>query len=125
MRVIERLFSLHGRVALITGAAGGIGSVLAKGMADAGATVALADVRAAEAQSVAAGIREAGQAAEAFVVDAARPESIRSLVAAVAERFAHIDILVNCAGINKREPLLEVTQETFERILAVNLRGVF
>jgi NAD(P)-dependent dehydrogenase (short-subunit alcohol dehydrogenase family) len=125
MSVIERLFSLHGRVALITGAAGGIGSVLAKGMADAGATVALADVRAAGAQSIAAGIREAGHAAEAFVVDAARQESIRSLVDAVAERFSRIDILVNCAGINKREPLLEVTQETFERILAVNLRGVF
>jgi gluconate 5-dehydrogenase len=123
--ILEKLFSLHGRVALITGAAGGIGRVLSQGMAEAGAAVALADLRAAETQSAAAEIRGAGGQAEAFEVDVARQESIRSLVAAVIERFGRIDILVNCAGINQREPLLDVTEATFERILAVNLRGVF
>jgi NAD(P)-dependent dehydrogenase (short-subunit alcohol dehydrogenase family) len=123
--ILETLFSLQGRVALITGAAGGIGRVLSKGMADAGAAVALADLRTVEMDSVAAEIREMDRPAEAFAVDVARQDSIRRLVAAVLERFKRVDILVNCAGINKREPILEVTEETFGRILAVNLRGVF
>ena len=123
--IIESLFSLQGRVALITGAAGGIGRVLSEGMADAGAAVALADVRADETKALAASIRREGRQAEAFQVDVVRRESIRSLVDGVLGRFERIDILVNCAGINQREPLLDVTEDTFDRILAVNLRGVF
>jgi gluconate 5-dehydrogenase len=123
--LLESLFSLSGRVALITGAAGGLGQVLSEGMAAAGAAVALADIRADETKANAAAIGRKGQRAEAFQVDVARQPSVRNLVDAVMGHFGRIDILVNCAGINKREPLLDVTEETFERILAVNLRGVY
>jgi 2-deoxy-D-gluconate 3-dehydrogenase len=119
------LFSLQGRVALITGAAGGIGRVLCEGMAGAGAAVALADIRAAAMEPVAASVHAAGREAECFEADVSCKDSIRKLVAGVIDRFGRIDILVNCAGINQREPILEVAEETFERIIAVNLRGVY
>jgi NAD(P)-dependent dehydrogenase (short-subunit alcohol dehydrogenase family) len=123
--VLENLFSLEGRVALVTGAAGGIGRALCEGMAGAGAAVALADIRADAMAPVAASIRAMGREAGCFEVDIARRDSIRRLVAQIAARFHRIDILVNCAGINKREAILDVAEETFERILNVNLRGVF
>jgi gluconate 5-dehydrogenase len=123
--VVEKLFSLQGRVALITGAAGGIGRVLCEGMAGAGAAVALADIRAAAMEPVAASIHAMGREAECFEVDVSSKDSIRKRVEGVMARFGRIDILVNCAGINQREPILEVAEETFERILAVNLRGVY
>jgi NAD(P)-dependent dehydrogenase (short-subunit alcohol dehydrogenase family) len=123
--IVEKLFSLQGRVALITGAAGGIGRVLCEGMAGAGAAVALADIRAAAMEPVAVSIHAMGREAECFEVDLSSKNSIRKHVEDVMARFGRIDILVNCAGINQREPILEVAEETFERILAVNLRGVY
>lgn len=123
--ILESLFSLQGRVALVTGAAGGIGRILSEGMAGAGAAVALADVRQNENEALATALCCEGRQAEAFAVDVAQRASIRSLVDAVMGRFGRIDILVNCAGINRREPILDVTEETFDRILAVNLRGVY
>jgi gluconate 5-dehydrogenase len=123
--VVEKLFSLQGRVALITGAAGGIGRALCEGMAGAGAAVALADMRAVAMEPVAASIHAMGREAECFEVDVSSKNSIRKRVEDVMARFGRIDILVNCAGINRREPILDVAEETFERILAVNLRGVY
>jgi len=123
--VLHRLFSLDGKVVLITGAAGGIGRILTQGMADAGATVALCDIDLVRMQPIAEGILAKGKSAEAFAVDLASRSSITSLVEAVHRRWGHIDILVNCAAINKREPILEVTEEIFEKIINVNLRGLY
>jgi len=123
--VIHRLFSLRGKVVLITGAAGGIGRVLARGIAEAGAAVALCDIDPVRMQLVTAELQADGQTVEAFTVDLASHTSVTSLVTSVRNRFGRIDVLVNCAAINKREPILEVQEDTFEKIIAVNLRGLY
>ncbi len=118
---LESVFSLKGKVILLTGAAGGIGSVLARGMSKAGATMALADLRDEDVRKLAEELGDAG----GFAVDMSKTDSVRECVAAVAAKFGRIDVLVNCAGINKREGLLDVTEETYDRIMNINLKGVF
>jgi NAD(P)-dependent dehydrogenase (short-subunit alcohol dehydrogenase family) len=118
---LETLFSLKGKAVLLTGAAGGIGSVLARGLAAAGGTMALCDLREEDVKKLAAEMENA----EGFGVDIASLESIRACVDGVIKKFGRIDVLVNCAGINKREGLLDVTEETYDRIMNINLKGVF
>ncbi|MCC8191166.1 MAG: SDR family oxidoreductase [Planctomycetes bacterium] len=118
---LERLFSLENKVILFTGAAGGIGAALAQGLADAGGTLALCDLRAEAVEAMAATM----PGAAGFALDISDLASIRRCVADVVARFGRIDVLVNCAGINKREGLLDVSEETYDRIMAINLKGVF
>ncbi len=122
---LESVFSLKGKVILLTGAAGGIGEVLAHGMAMAGATMAMTDLREEQVKEAAARVAAAGGIAEGFAVDVSKLASIRACVDAVAAKFGRIDVLVNCAGINKREGILDVAEETYDKIMAINLKGVF
>jgi len=123
--IVNKLFRLDGKVALITGAAGGIGQALCLGLAGAGAKVALADIRQQAVEMAAEKMQRQNSIAAAFSVDLASHESVKRLVQEVIAHFGRIDILVNCAGINRREPILDVTETTFEQIVAVNLRGVY
>jgi NAD(P)-dependent dehydrogenase (short-subunit alcohol dehydrogenase family) len=123
--VLQRLFSLQGKVALVTGAAGGIGRTLAKGLAEAGAAVALADLDEDAVKAVAAGPSASGRVAVAVRVDLADARSITRMVAAVLAKLGKIDILLNCAAINRRQPVVEVEPQTFDRIVAVNFRGLY
>ncbi len=118
---LEGLFSLKGKVILLTGAAGGIGEALARGLAGAGGTMALCDLREDEVKKVAGDLPEA----EGFALDVTSRQSIDACAAAVHQRFGRIDVLVNCAGINKREGLLDVEEATYDRIMNINLKGVF
>ncbi|MDR1535426.1 MAG: SDR family oxidoreductase [Planctomycetota bacterium] len=118
---LERMFSLEGKIILMTGAAGGIGSVLARGLSEAGGRLALCDLRGDEAEKLASGL----EGSAGFEVDVLDSGSIRRCVAGVAARFGRIDVLINCAGINKREGLLDVAEETYDRIMGINLKGVF
>lgn len=114
---------LHGRVALITGAASGIGRATAERFAAAGATVVLADLRGAEAATatiVAAGGRTISQALD--VRDAA---SCAAAVEAIVAQYGRLDILVNSAGISRGAPFLETTLDDWQATLAVNLTGTF
>jgi NAD(P)-dependent dehydrogenase (short-subunit alcohol dehydrogenase family) len=123
--VLQRLFGLHGKAALITGAAGGIGRALAAGMAQAGAAVVLADLDTRRAAEAAAELRRRDLRATSVGVNVADVRSITRMVRKVLTLHEGIDILVNCAGINRRQPLLEVEAATFDRIVAVNLRGLY
>lgn len=123
--ILNRLFALDGKVALITGAAGGIGRVLAGGFAAAGATVALADINAEGVAAVAAELGAQGKKAASFAVDMADQGSVRLLADAVQARFGRVDVLVNGAAINKRQHILEVEEAIFDKIIAVNLRGAY
>ncbi len=123
--VLQRLFDLHGKTALVTGAAGGIGRVLSSGLAEAGAAVVLADVDEQGAATVAKALRERGLSATAAAVDVGNHRSITAMVRRVLKARGGIQILVNCAAINRREPVLDVQPETFDRIVAVNLRGLY
>lgn len=122
---LQKLFSLEGKVVVFTGAAGGIGSELTKGMASAGAALALCDIDKPRLGSLKEAIEKEGGVASVHEMDVTRKESIQSCVGQIAETYGHIDVLVNCAGINKREGILDAAEETYDRIMAINLKGVF
>lgn len=111
---------LNNRIAIITGAARGIGLAIAQRFAAEGATVTIADLLDAEGQAAAAAI-----GADYLHCDVARSADVHALVAAVAARHGAVDILVNNAGIAHGGDFLTVTEEDFDRVLAVNLKGSF
>lgn len=117
---------LSGRVALVTGAAAGIGKAIAEALADAGATVVLADVRTDRVEASAAGIQAAGGSAEWVTCDVSDAGEIESMVDGVVARHGRLDVLVSNAGIpGTSHPAHETGVEDFDRVIAVNLRGVF
>ncbi len=122
---LEKLFSLQGKVALVTGAGGGIGAELARGLAAAGAQVALCDVKPEPLKDIQAEIVSEGGTASSHLMNVADKPSVDAAVEDIIKAYGHIDVLVNCAGINKREGLLDVEEETYDRIMDVNLKGVF
>jgi NAD(P)-dependent dehydrogenase (short-subunit alcohol dehydrogenase family) len=122
---LKKLFSLEGKVILMTGAAGGIGAELSKGMAGAGAVMCNCDISERSLAELANAIVSEGGAAESYVMDVTDKKSIQAAVDAAAAKFGRIDVLVNVAGINKREGFLDVLEETYDRIMDINLKGVF
>lgn len=123
--ILEEMFSLEGKIALVTGAAGGIGRTFATGLARAGAAMALCDIRRDALDPVLAAIEQDGGSANGYFVDLASRTSIRGLAGELESAFGRVDILINCAAINTREPILDVEESTFDRIMAVNLRGLY
>jgi NAD(P)-dependent dehydrogenase (short-subunit alcohol dehydrogenase family) len=121
----ERLFRLDDRVALVVGAGSGIGAAAAAGLAAHGARVVCADVNPDAAAATAAGITEAGRTAEAAQVDISDSASVDRLIAGVRSRHGRLDILVTTPSINVRKPLLRYTDEEFDRVVSLNLKGSF
>lgn len=111
---------LEGRTALITGAGRGIGAACARRLAAEGARLVLADV---DGPAVAAVAKELGQ--DAVQADVTRPADIERMVEAAYSRWGRLDVLFNNAGIIKVTPMLDVTAEEWDRVMAVNLRAVF
>ncbi|WFR57596.1 glucose 1-dehydrogenase [Anaerocolumna sp. AGMB13025] len=122
---LEKLFSLEGKVVIFTGAAGGIGSELCEGLAKAGAAIALCDINKERLEELKAKIVEAGGNASTHLLNVMDKNNIKTCVDEVVGQYGHIDVLVNCAGINKREGILDVEEETYDRIMDINLKGVF
>lgn len=122
MTDIGKLFRLEGKVALVTGGYGGIGSAVCRGLAAVGARVAVAGRDAGKANACAGAIRDAGGDAEAAVFDALSASETRRMVDDVAARWGRLDILVNTVGGNTRSELAdEVTEEGFEQVMRLNL----
>lgn len=119
------LFRLDGRVALVVGAASGIGQASARALAALGAPVVCADVDRAGAETTARLIRDAGGRADAEEVDVTREQGVARLFSAVAERHPSLDICVVTPGVNVRKPVLRYTAEDLDRVLTVNLKGTF
>ena len=117
-----QVFSLAGRVALITGGGTGIGLEIARCMVAAGATVIITGRRESVLQESAADL---GEGAHFLVNDVTDLGSIEGLVEQVEATYGPLDILVNNAGINMKKPALEVTDEDFSRIIHTNLNAVF
>jgi NAD(P)-dependent dehydrogenase (short-subunit alcohol dehydrogenase family) len=122
---LEKIFSLEGKVILLTGASGGIGAALARGLAGAGGQMALCDLSAENLADVEKSITEAGGLARCYEFDIANTDAIPACVEKVAADFGRIDVLVNCAGVNKREGFLDVLEETYDRIMDINLKGLY
>lgn len=114
--------SLDKKVALVTGAARGIGKGIALVLAARGATVVVADMNGQEAQAVA---REAGNGSIGIELDVSDRAAVDAAVADVVEKLGRIDILVNNAGINRDAMLWKMTDEQWDQVIAVDLSGVF
>ncbi len=112
---------LEGKVAVVTGGARGIGRAICERYAEEGAKVAVADIDIKEAETAA---KAMGETAFAVQLDVGRQESIDAMVRTVVDRAGAFDILVNNAGIVSIGPFMEITPQIFDRIFAVNVRGL-
>lgn len=119
------LFSLRGRTALVTGASGGIGRIIAVALAQAGAVVGLNGVTAAKLDETRESVLAAGGRSVLLPQDLQTVASCRALVQRAQKELGRLDILVNCAGINRRKAIREVTEDDFDAITNVNLKAVF
>jgi 3-oxoacyl-[acyl-carrier protein] reductase len=115
----------EGKVGIVTGGAAGIGRAIALALAREGAQVAVWDTDLRGAESVAAQVGAAGVRGMALRVDVSRGQEVRSAVGTVLEGLGRIDILVNNAGICHTTPLEEIDEGEWDRVMAVNLKGVF
>jgi NAD(P)-dependent dehydrogenase (short-subunit alcohol dehydrogenase family) len=119
--VVLPSFDLSGRVALVTGAGRGIGEGCALGLAEAGADLVLVSRSARELQAVAERVEASGRRAVVAPCDVTSAEDVRAL----AEEAGRVDVLVNGAGTNIPEPFLDVSEQSFDALVAVNLKGTF
>jgi NAD(P)-dependent dehydrogenase (short-subunit alcohol dehydrogenase family) len=121
---IAELFSLRGRVALVTGGSKGLGLSIAHGFAQAGATIVLASrdesACAARAEEIASA---EGAECVGWRLDVTDERDVAGVFARAVERFGALDVVVNCAGVNLRSPVEECSLADFDRVLDVNVRG--
>ncbi len=118
-------FSLDGRVALVTGAAYGIGFAIAEALAGAGAKIAFNCRNHENLEKALAAYREKGIEAKGYIADVTKEDQITELVGKIKSDLGGIDILVNNAGIIKRIPMLEMTPEDFRQVVDIDLVGPF
>ena len=123
--VLDR-FRLDGRVAVITGGSGGLGSVFARALAGTGADVALLGRRGEAVRAMAQRVQdESGRRAAAFQADVTDPEQVRRAVEQIRDELGRIDVLINSAGINVRRPTLEFPLEDWRAVVEVSMTGSF
>jgi glucose 1-dehydrogenase len=116
---------VEGKVALVAGAGGGIGGAGAESLAREGAAVVCADIDGTAAETIAARIRAAGGRAIAIPLDVRDRSAVDSAVAATVRQFDRLDVLVDCAGVSHGGTLLDLDPAEWERVIAVNLTGMF
>ena len=121
----EKLLDLSGKTAIVTGGARGIGWGIAYRLAEAGANVMIADLLEAEAAEAEKKLTDKGWTAKHVVVDVSKEEDVKRMVDATVAAFQSIDILVNNAGIYPSIPVHQMTSADFEKVIAINLKGVF
>lgn len=117
-------YRITGRVAAVTGAAGGIGRAVTLGLARAGLDVAVIDVRRDVCDPVAAEASDLGGRAESFAADLSLDADVQRVLGEINEVLGHVDVLINCAGIYPRSSVLEMSVEEWDRVLAINLRSI-
>ncbi|MBI3839117.1 MAG: SDR family oxidoreductase [Planctomycetia bacterium] len=120
---LEKLFGLSGQVAVVIGGTGVLGGALCDGIAQAGARVVVAGNSEKRGQARVEHIKKLGGVATFSPVDVSNRESLETLLTTTISQFGRVDMLVNCAGVNSASPYLEVTDEDWQRVIDINLRG--
>jgi gluconate 5-dehydrogenase len=123
MTSIDELYRLNGKVALVTGGYGGIGEAVCRGLAAMGAKIAIAGHNGPRAEACAKSLQAEGNDAWATSFEATSVSGTQQMVDEVAAHFGHLDILVNCIGLNREEKAEEVTEEMFDYVCDVNLKS--
>lgn len=121
--MIQEMFSLDGRVAVVVGGTSGIGRVLALGLADAGADVVATARREALVDDIAGAIEGKGRRTLRITTDVLDRRSLGEACGAVLETFGQVDVVVYCAGVSKRVPTIDMTDEDWHRVIDTNLTG--
>jgi NAD(P)-dependent dehydrogenase (short-subunit alcohol dehydrogenase family) len=114
---------LAGQVAFVPGGYGDIGAAVARGLAAAGARVAIAGRDATKAEALAASLSACGHDALGLAMDAHHVADIQRAVDQVAQHFGHLDLLVNCVGIQREERIEDVTEQAFDEVIQINLKA--
>ena len=122
---MTNMFSLEGKVALVTGASYGIGFAIASGFANAGAKIVFNDINQDLVDKGIASYKELGIDAKGYVCDVTDEEAVNTMVAKIEEEVGTIDILVNNAGIIKRIPMIEMSAAEFRQVIDVDLNAPF
>ena len=125
MSEIKNLFSLEGKIALITGSYRGLGLSIATGLAEAGARVVINGRSSEGVEAAVLDLRDMGFKADGFAFDITDVEAVEASLSRIGNEIGPIDILVNSAGIQKRNPILEMSVEDFKEVLDVNLTSAF
>jgi 2-deoxy-D-gluconate 3-dehydrogenase len=121
----KSLFDLKGRTAIVTGAALGIGREIANLLGEYGAQVALVDVNVKDGQAAEKELQKAGHDAVFIKADISQVAEIERTVSSVVKRYGRLDILVNNAGIFPFSSMLETSEELWDKVMAINLKGTF
>jgi len=116
-------FKLDGKVAVVTGAARGLGQAMAIGLAEAGADIALVDIL--DMDESQARIEKLGRKCIAVKVDLSKKDSVDTIVDTTVEKLGSLDILFNNAGIIRRAPLVEFTEKDWDDVMNINIRAIF
>lgn len=119
------LFSLEGKVAMITGAASGIGLATARRLAEMGASIALVDINEPKGKDAAEEIKSLGRKAEFFRCDVTSNSDCKKTTEDVYQEFGKIDILFNNAGVIRRKNIVELSEEEWDLVLNVNLKAIY
>ena len=122
---IAQLFDLTGKSAIVTGGAMGIGQAIAFRLAEAGAKVMIADIDQKAANQTLNHINTSGGKAKVIRADITREADAKSIIQATIEAFGRLDILVNNAGIYPASPVMQITEDMWDKVLNTNLKGVF
>ncbi len=123
MSFAEELFGLKGKTALITGGCGGIGEAVGRGLAEMGAKIAIADREGDKAAACSEALRKRGYESCSATFDVISVADTQRMVDEVVARFGRLDILVNCVGLNREEKAEEFTEEVWDFVYNVNLKG--
>ncbi|MCA9329683.1 SDR family oxidoreductase [Candidatus Saccharibacteria bacterium] len=125
MSTIQELISLQGKSAIVTGGAKGIGQGIAYRLAEAGASILIADLDTVAAEATAQDMTSKGWKASAFTVDVSDEQQVKAMVDSCQEQFGGVDILVNNAGIFPQSTIASMAVDLFDKVMSINLRSVF
>lgn len=122
---LRELINLGGKAAVVTGGARGIGLAIIQRLAEAGARVLMADIDVVEGNKTLIDFNSQGYDVQFTKCDVSNEADVKDMATFTAERLGNIDVLINCAGIYPRKPIVEMTREDFESVISVNLTGTF